>query len=409
MSTSGAGRARLTWTWVIAMIAVSLVAVGASISLRPSDEDSDHDGLPNTVEALGWASFANGVYVTDPNDPDTDDDGLTDGEEAGALVSKDSERVFVAHSSPTLEDSDSDTVGDAEEFVLDMDARSRDTDDDGLDDDVELKFGSDPTLENADDDSYNDKEEYERGSDPLSYDLTKAEGAQALIAGAIPGEGGFLDRVFHVEDARRDCTEYLIGKTIVGAIGLGDVQKIIGDFEKGDYLAMSLALVKALPQARFIRMGQTAAKVAKYAAMSAGNARAVLTYVEKNGLSDSLSEEDLLTAIGRNPRALPIELEGGPEDLAVYVAQTPDESVALAGMTRDPAARRAQMRRGIELEIIDGDVELSRGQARAVLEALGSRPGGHLIDPEEEYYDQAVAWGEDWLAEHANASAEAPR
>lgn len=42
--------------------------------------DVDLDGLPNSVEVLGWCG-AVGCLHTDPQDADTDDDGLTDGEE----------------------------------------------------------------------------------------------------------------------------------------------------------------------------------------------------------------------------------------------------------------------------------------------------------------------------------------
>jgi len=52
---------------------------------------------------------------------------------------------------------------------------------------------------------------------------------------------------------------------------------------------------------------------------------------------------------------------------------------------------------------------VTRGQARAIEEALIKRAGGvareggnyenvyHSISPAHEYYDQAVRWGEQWL------------
>src|SRR5215510_14573854 len=43
--------------------------------------DRDGDGLPDSVESVGWWDAAGGPFKTGPLDPDSDDDGLTDGEE----------------------------------------------------------------------------------------------------------------------------------------------------------------------------------------------------------------------------------------------------------------------------------------------------------------------------------------
>jgi hypothetical protein len=98
-------------------------------------EDSDGDGLLDSVET------DTGVYVdendtgTDPDNPDTDGDGLTDGDEV--------------HTYP-------------------CDPNDADTDDDDLEDGEEIDtHGTDPVDDDSDNDSYTDGEEVAAGTDPL--------------------------------------------------------------------------------------------------------------------------------------------------------------------------------------------------------------------------------------------------
>jgi hypothetical protein len=80
---------------------------GEDILLIPTSQDSDGDGLPDSVETN------TGVYIdpadtgTDPDLPDTDGDGLTDGDEVNHPTNP---------TNPTLRDSDGDGFGDGAEL-----------------------------------------------------------------------------------------------------------------------------------------------------------------------------------------------------------------------------------------------------------------------------------------------------
>ena len=171
--------------------------------------DNDNDGIPDEMERTGWHVHSGVVHVTDP---DRDHDGLSDGEEAGAVYAGRSDPnaqdsdfdglvdpVEFGASGPGLPDSfevsdpldpdsDSDGVGDGDEYFADSDPLLVDTDDDGLTDAQELEFGSDPTLVNSDGDSLDDSEELDRNSSPLSYDLSKADRVAATEAGLKYGD-----------------------------------------------------------------------------------------------------------------------------------------------------------------------------------------------------------------------------
>jgi hypothetical protein len=99
------------------------------------EQDSDDDGLPDSVETN------TGVYVdesdtgTGPYNPDTDGDGLTDLDE-----------VYSYPTDPNDPDGDGDGLSDGDEVnVYLTDPLDTDTDDDGFTDDYELSHRSDPT------------------------------------------------------------------------------------------------------------------------------------------------------------------------------------------------------------------------------------------------------------------------
>ena len=395
MSTWGAGRPRAVRWLVVAILVIALVAGGITYGLKQaSDPDSDGDGISDSVEATGWRTVSNGVYVTDPDDLDTDDDGLTDGMEAGALRGS----RYVGLSSPTLDDTDSDSLGDAQEAALDLSPRSTDTDRDDLPDAVEVEFGSDPTSVNPDGDSYDDKAEHERDSNPLSYDLTVKEGLEAFGKAVIPGDYDWARK--GLNEAQVDSIEFLIGQMLGDRVLPVPITQIHDDLSHGRYVEACLRVASLLtPQAMAIKVGGT---VAKHAARGAKAARVVYTFLRKHGSPTEWSREDLLELIGSAPRSLPPELEGGSEDHSVYTGRARDDARSLVGLTGDLAGRQSELGDSIELEVLDGATKLSRGEAMAIVEVLDERPDVHTIDPDADYYEQAVAWGEDWLAEHGH-------
>jgi hypothetical protein len=162
-----------------------------------SGPDTDHDGLPDDLEARR--------YHTDPLKRDTDRDGLNDGAE-----------VLRYHTSPRTGDTDRDGLSDREEVrryrtdprrrdtdkdgLPDVDeirryrtnSREADTDRDGLDDGAELRryktdprrrdtdhdglydgdevsrYRTNPLQRDTDGDKYGDRIEVKEGKDPLS-------------------------------------------------------------------------------------------------------------------------------------------------------------------------------------------------------------------------------------------------
>jgi len=115
-----------------------------ALDTNDNNNDQDHDGLTDQIEAL---------INTDPNNADTDGDGIGDAEEVGANTS-----------SPL--DSDLDGIIDALDTIDDSDS-----DGDGLSNSLEIKLGSNPNNIDSDNDGINDK--LEVGNDlnnPLDSD-----------------------------------------------------------------------------------------------------------------------------------------------------------------------------------------------------------------------------------------------
>lgn len=126
-------------------------------------EDPDGDLLMNYIE---------NYFGTDINDPDTDDDGLTDFQE-----------IYDASTDPMLWDTDGDGICDGNEDndsdgldnVTEYEAGSliyiADSDMDKLSDyDEYMTYGTDPMNEDTDGDTLTDAEEIEFGTDPLLAD-----------------------------------------------------------------------------------------------------------------------------------------------------------------------------------------------------------------------------------------------
>lgn len=80
-----------------------------------------------------------------------------------------------------------------------------------------------------------------------------------------------------------------------------------------------------------------------------------------------------------------------------------------AGITNDMGRRQSEHGSRFVLDQLTPEAGLTRGQARAVEEALLTRAGGtaseggvfqnvrHSISPRHSYHQDAVDWGEHWL------------
>ena len=408
-------RRRPPWRWAAAIIVVAALVVSglvftASRVGTPVVLDADSDGLSNLAETSGWSTQDGSVFVTDPINPDSDGDGLSDGEEAGALVTNaQSVTSYFGVSNPRLTDSDEDTVGDADEYFLDMDPKSRDSDSDGLDDNLELEVDSDPTSANPDGDSYTDKEEYDRGSDPLEYTLTRVQSVAATAAGGAFGDCDSCARKAGIRDEQIQSTEYLTGHIASGASGFGDVRDLGVDLFKRDYRAAALSAFGLVAVAG--GSVKTVAVLKKFAKGGDRSARAVRVVVERLPLSKTAKKKILDKVFGTG-KLLPAKLIGGPKTCIVYAARSPSGSVVYVGITSNIARRQKQHGGRFIITPIKAAKGLSRGACRAIEQALISRgglesQGGKLankinsISTKHDDFADALAYGENWLRRKA--------
>ena len=378
-----------------------VTAEGDEYFTDPELADSDGDGLTDRDEAGPRLEVRDGrtTYAgrSDPNKPDTDDDGLTDAVETGTPEPAVRSLAFVV-SDPGVADTDYDSIGDGDEFFLDMDPMSRDTDADGLSDPQELQFGSDPTLPNPDDDSYTDEEELERGSNPLSYDLTGDEKVEAGEAGLMYGDCDecALDAGLRVEQI--ESVEYLAGHFVSGVAIYGDVRDLALNIWKRQFSSAGIASLGLLP---YVGDGSKAvALLTRFARRGDRAEEAVREVIARLPVSASIKQK-VLAALPSRVGRLPTELVGGPENYVVY------KGFDYIGITNDFARRQAQHARAGRTfmpEQIPGATGLSRGEARAIEQACiaqgGLLPNGgalqnriNSIDPALPYYEAAVEAG----------------
>lgn len=107
---------------------------------------------------------------------------------------------------------------------------------------------------------------------------------------------------------------------------------------------------------------------------------------------------------GKEGPALPEALTAGrnaEEGVHVYVGVR-QESNVYVGITNNVARRQAEHGDRFVLQQMTGDGGLTRGQARAVEQAMIERSPGfenmrNSISPAHSYYRDAVDWGEEWL------------
>ncbi len=124
----------------------------------PSSADSDHDGIEDRIEYLGFTLGHNvggkdlGYIKTNPLDADTDNDKRSDGSEAELVdieldrwvVRVVDETPYQVFSNPLVADADFDSLVDGEEFLAGTDPAKGNTDGDKRSDDVEVRSGTNP-------------------------------------------------------------------------------------------------------------------------------------------------------------------------------------------------------------------------------------------------------------------------
>lgn len=142
-------------------------------------QDSDGDGLSDSLESVAIPTGAGETIDLDPNDPDTDNDGLTDGQELGKRVETYEFGVFYRlNSDPTEKDGDADGLSDYQETRTFPKLNPQHPDTDGDD----LADGDDPQPLVA--------REEERTADDVSFFDASGKVVTNAVKGAVLGEAG---------------------------------------------------------------------------------------------------------------------------------------------------------------------------------------------------------------------------
>lgn len=237
----------------------------------PTKADSDSDGLDDKTEVRGWRTQTGQVFRTQVMNRDSDSDGLFDGDEAGAFITSGaSVGTYNNTSDPFMVDSDGDSLRDADEADLGLDALDADTDDDGAEDGTEAEFvGSDPGVADTDGDGFNDDFEYAnrdtQGLDPLRVDVKVGKWDYALdfAKGAVAGELLPVDSVaWLVGNLTAGGASFVPGVGwIVG--GVADIRDAVGSAIQADWVGAGFSALGLVPD-----IGDAAAlpaKVGKFA------------------------------------------------------------------------------------------------------------------------------------------------
>ena len=252
-------------------------------------DDTDGDGLADSVEEHGLRDGSGRIYFTDASLRFTDEDDLSDGEEAGNVMYTEEDAdgnvlaYYIMLTDPSRGDTDGDGVDDLDETIMKTLPWCYDTDGDGLSDGEELALGYDPTDADPDGDTYDDSMEkmYSDWSefvnhlmgdamdepallvlkavigsvghrDPYSYDLSGAEKGVALLEGALLGDFGDMLAEYGIVDSRHTSSMYYyIGGIIIGFIPIASAVAAIRDAIAatidGDWLGALLSLVGIIP------------------------------------------------------------------------------------------------------------------------------------------------------------------
>ncbi|CCQ33767.1 Calcium-binding protein [Halorhabdus tiamatea SARL4B] len=135
--------------------ASDLPDVFSRVAAEVGPQDSDGDGLPDTLEKEGIPiGYAHGGYQTietDPYDAGTDGDGIPDGEEVGPLIS---ENITVS----TVTDGGHPNYGSTQEIHVEY-----------------RKLNSDPTKVDSDGDGLTDPEEYNGWETAIASSIDQAD------------------------------------------------------------------------------------------------------------------------------------------------------------------------------------------------------------------------------------------
>lgn len=382
-----------------------LVDAYRDISGDIGSPDTDGDGLSDKAETDGWRTQRGTVYKTDPSKTDTDGDGLTDGQESGAITTSSWGNAYVGLSDPTKKDTDGDGLDDPSEVLGVTSAWSSDTDGDGLGDLAEYDFDADPTQWNVDGDNYNDAQEYAKGLHPREYDLTGWEATGAFMAGFTFGEWEWGARnVGRQNDAQMQSFQYIGGQMVSGVLVFGDVRDAVSQLADGNWSGAGLSAIGLVP---FVGDGaKVVSGVAKFATRGERAAKASYRYVYELPASQSLKRKMAASVFGDAATVLPKALQGGPANTFVYIGSR-NGVRTYAGITSDVSRRQSEHLAGSGIRITPISAKLTRGEARAIEQALIARAGGpktpgflnqiNSISPKHYYYDDAVEWGEAWL------------
>ncbi len=385
--------------------AAQLVTAYQQIGGSLGSADGDADGLSDTAETKGWRTARGQVYKSDPKKADTDADGLTDGEEAGAVVNSSWGAAYAGISAPTAADSDTDGLTDPDELLWGTSIWSTDTDADGATDRVEYDIDSDPTARNIDNDSFNDAQEIAQGRHPMEYDLTQWEAAGAITAGFVFGDWEWGARTIGgLNDAQMEAFEDLGGQLASGIAIFGDVRDFITSSVQGNIGGAALSAAGLIPLVG--DGGKFVNAAAKFAGRGAQAEKAAYRYIYELPGSMTLKRGLAARVIGTATKVFPPALRGGPATTTVYFGSQGGRKV-YAGITNDINRRAREHARGLRIDIFQVGNNLTRGEARAIEQAMLIRAGGpktkgfynkiNSISATHYYYDDALEWGQEWL------------
>lgn len=120
----------------------------------------------------------------------------------------------------------------------------------------------------------------------------------------------------------------------------------------------------------------------------------------RSGVNTAISS--VKSAVARPAPKLPSQLAGGPANNSVYQGVKGGEDIYV-GITNNVVRRTSEHgTRFDELTVMGSG--LTRGEARAVEQAMiVSNNYDNIINsisPKHSYYDDAVAWGQNWLKQN---------
>jgi YVTN family beta-propeller protein len=356
----------------------SVRANPARNTVWPSIVDSDGDGLPDDVEKQFVDLHSKIVYHSDPANQDTDYDGLTDKQEAGTkavcyIILNDVGYFYVV-ANPQLQDSDSDSLYDADELDLGIKPLISDSDEDGLNDGRELKYFTDPMEANTDGDDYTDTFEIYNGfqggypvsdqpnpnpvplppdynsrirydimpsqflGDPVVYEERSFSNEEMFYEFQQGAEyGDYRERVpDHLE---HDNLYYLLGQIASSVAGIGDPRDVNAGWDHHDYVSMVINGIGLVPG-----LGDAAKLGAKYISRqlvmgAEESAFEAFSKGLKKSVSEAGSREAELTALRStvDDETLSVLKKSFTEEELVDIVKNSDLDIVYLRMVMDDA------------------------------------------------------------------------